>query len=259
MQDKYTKKFSNILQIDIIKGLAIISVILLHTIPENILIKTFSVFYIWQAVPIFLIIMGITLNISLSRKVHTNILQIYKQYILSRVKRLIPPFAIIFLISLCWGIYHNNFYIGWFSLIGLLPVSGHGNYFISLLFQFMFVAPLIFLVYKKSPKLMLIIMFSIDILFQLIAPHISIFKVYPYLYSACILRYFSAIALGLYVSEELLNRKYIDVMSKKNRFILVGIPISVTYLFITNLTQSFFLFSDAWRSQNVISFFIRCC
>lgn len=42
--------------IDFIKGLAAISVILLHTLPKSVLYDTLAVYHIWQAVPIFLFI-----------------------------------------------------------------------------------------------------------------------------------------------------------------------------------------------------------
>jgi peptidoglycan/LPS O-acetylase OafA/YrhL len=246
-----------ILQIDLIKGLAMISVILLHTLPRPILIQTYSQFHIWQAVPIFFILMGITSGISFSRRGYTRIKQIYsRKYFLRKFERLIVPFLTVFLISLVWGIYHNNFYIGWLSLIGKLPVSGPGNYFVSIVLQYIFIFPLIYILYKKSPNLMLITLFSIDFLFQLVAPYLAIFDNVPYLYGACIFRYFSAIALGLYISEDLLTSRHIELLSKKNRFILVGVPISIVYLFMARFTrQPFFLFSEARGFQNVISFF----
>lgn len=49
-------KASHLDYIDLIKGLASISVVLLHTIPESYLIKSFAVYHIWQAVPVFLFI-----------------------------------------------------------------------------------------------------------------------------------------------------------------------------------------------------------
>ena len=42
--------------IDYVKGLAAISVILLHTLPESILRSSFAVYHIWQAVPIFIFV-----------------------------------------------------------------------------------------------------------------------------------------------------------------------------------------------------------
>ena len=42
--------------IDFVKGIAAISVILLHTLPESVLYRSFAVYHIWQAVPVFLFI-----------------------------------------------------------------------------------------------------------------------------------------------------------------------------------------------------------
>ena len=47
---------THIEEVDFIKGLAAISVILLHTLPVIVLKGTFAVFHIWQAVPMFLFI-----------------------------------------------------------------------------------------------------------------------------------------------------------------------------------------------------------
>ena len=49
-------KQSYLEQIDFIKGLAAVSVILLHTLPLSVLYGSFAVYHIWQAVPIFLFI-----------------------------------------------------------------------------------------------------------------------------------------------------------------------------------------------------------
>lgn len=42
--------------VDFVKGLAAISVILLHTLPKSILKNSFAVYHIWQAVPIFIFV-----------------------------------------------------------------------------------------------------------------------------------------------------------------------------------------------------------
>jgi len=42
--------------VDFVKGIAAVSVVLLHTIPVSVLKGTFAVFHIWQAVPIFIFI-----------------------------------------------------------------------------------------------------------------------------------------------------------------------------------------------------------
>jgi len=245
-----SKESTYILQIDLMKGLCIIAVILLHTFPSNILISTFSQFHIWQAVPIFFILMGITTNISFNNK--TSLYS--KKYFINKFKRIMVPYIAIFLISLIWGIIHKDYYIGWLWLIGFLPVTGPGNYFVSIMLQHIIIIPMIYHLFLKFPKSIIIILFSLDIFFQLIAPYITILETYPYLYSACILRYFSAIALGLYISKS--SIKLIDIEYKSVNWLSIGFIISALYLFMARFeTQPFPLFLDSWGSQNIISFF----
>lgn len=90
-------------QIDFLKALAIISVIILHSLPRTILILTFSQFHIWQAVPILIILMGITSGISFTRMYSRYERIKYKAYFTNRIKRIVIPFLIIFIISLIGG------------------------------------------------------------------------------------------------------------------------------------------------------------
>jgi len=244
-------------QIDLLKGFAIVSVILLHTIPSSLLIKTFSQFYIWQAVPIFFILMGFTSMLSFSHKKFNNIKSFYwENYLIGKFRRIFVPFLITFFVSLLFGIYSGKYYIGFGYFIGFLPVTGPGNYFVFMLFQYIFIAPFIYLFYQKQPKIMLITFFLIDISFQLITPYISIFNNNPYLYSANILRYFSAIALGFYICDDFMKNGYVKIMSRKNEFMLIGFCISIIYLFLARFTwQPFPLFPELWGFQNVLSFF----
>lgn len=243
-------------QLDLIKGVAIISVILLHTLPRNILVAIFAHFHIWQAVPVFFILIGITLAISYSRREAGKIGQIYsKSYFLSRVERVVIPFIIIFLVSLTFGICRGDFYVGWLYILGRLPVIGNGNYFVSILLQYILIAPLIYFFYRKSPWASIATLFLIELVFQLLTPYISAFHQTKYLYSSCIFRYFSAIAIGLHISDDLLTKGRINLLARKNMFILVGFPVSIAYLIMARTTaQPFPLFWDQSNFQNLISF-----
>ena len=247
---------SYIPQIDLLKGVAIISVIIQHSVTKNQLSQTLSQFHIWQAIPIFFIVMGFTSMIYFSQK-KINIRSFdWSNYLAGRYTRILIPYLIIFFISLLYGIYHNKYYFGLGYFIGLLPVSGPGAYFNSILFQYIFISPFIYFFYQKSPKYMLIALFSMDILFELIAPHISIFVNDSRFYSASIFRYFSAIALGYYISDEYIKHKSIKIMGNKNKFILIGFLISVIYLFLAIFSkQPFPLFFEQWRTQNPLGFF----
>ncbi|WP_367121908.1 acyltransferase family protein [Methanohalophilus sp. DAL1] len=90
-------------QIDILKGFAIISVILLHTWPRELLLITGAPFHIWQAVPIFIIIAGYVGALSYKRHQNSTLLQLYSIRLLSRrIKRIIVPFIVVFTIQIIY-------------------------------------------------------------------------------------------------------------------------------------------------------------
>ncbi|MFZ3385362.1 MAG: acyltransferase family protein, partial [Candidatus Methanoperedens sp.] len=103
---------SYIPQIDLLKGVAIISVIIQHSVTKNQLSQTLSQFHIWQAIPIFFIVMGFTSMIYFSQK-KINIMSFdWSNYLAGRYTRILIPYLIIFFISLLYGIYHNKYYFG---------------------------------------------------------------------------------------------------------------------------------------------------
>jgi hypothetical protein len=78
-------------QLDVIKCLAIISVVILHSIPTFILKETFYQFYIGQAVIILITLMGVTMVISFDRSNSIKLkktLSLYAEYIPKRILRL---------------------------------------------------------------------------------------------------------------------------------------------------------------------------
>ena len=86
-------------QIDLLKGLAIISVILLHTWPEKVLLITGAPFHIWQAVPVFILIAGYVGTLSYKRRDTARLRQCYGRSLLShRFKRILVPFTLLFII-----------------------------------------------------------------------------------------------------------------------------------------------------------------
>lgn len=228
-------------QLDFIKGFAAISVIVLHSVPIVILEKTYSVFHIWQAVPLFIIIMGFNLIYSKNAPLY-SINYFYKRY-----KRIIEPFLLVFILSLIFGFifYREEYYVGWMNLIGLMPKSGAGNYYITILIQFIFLAPILYWSFKKNPKLTIFTFFLIDILFQVLAMR---FITNGYIYSGSIFRYFSALSIGMWIAKDF------DLKSKSNIWIIAGCLVSVTYLFIGN-TFDIPLFNESWKTQNLLSFF----
>lgn len=242
--------------IDVLKGLAIISVILLHTITDKLLKFTLYPFHIYQAVPVFMVLAGLTLMFTFGNADPKSFKSYYNlKYFNKKILRLVYPFLIILIISLLYGLWDRSYYLGILSIAGYLPVTGPGNYYISLLLEFIIIAPFIAYFYRKNPGLLLASMVLIDLGFQLIAPHIGLFSGDSYIYRACILRYFSAIALGLLISDEFSREGHIDLMNKRYRPVLLMLPISILYISIGMFVgQPFPLFKPEWGTQNILSF-----
>ncbi len=231
-------------QVDYIKCFATISVIVLHSVPVEILTSAFSVFHIWQAVPIFIIVMGFNLSSSKKDPVYSV------NYFLDRYKRIVKPFLLIFLISLGFGLsfYRDGLHLGWMNVIGLMPKSGPGNYYITILLQFIFAAPVIYWAFKRKPELTVVSLFLIDILFQFFAMNSDFFQGNKYLYSSSLFRYLSALAIGMWLAKDY------SVKSKRNRWTIAGSVFSACYLLLGNV-YSVFVFNEGWATQNIFSFF----
>ncbi|MFC1945686.1 acyltransferase family protein [Chloroflexota bacterium] len=247
-------------QIDALKGLAIISVLLLHTIPRNWLINIYAHYHIWQAVPVFFILLGITTAIYYQRHAlnrQWKVGEIYSwAYFLNRSERFLLAFVIIFAISLCYGIFQGGFYFGPLYIMGRLPVIGPGNYFASILIQFALVSPLLYFCYIRYPRITVLSMIALEIVFQVVVTYVPLFAETKYLYSGCILRYFTAIALGLYISTGLLKENSAGLLARRNWFILAIVPLSLWYLWLARTSQQPFpLFWSQSSFQNVIAHF----
>lgn len=259
------KNISHIPQIDAVKALAIIGVLLTHQMNVPMLMRTYAQFHLNQTVIIFFILMGLTLTISVSKIKGNSLRDFYTySYFKKRISRLILPFIFIFLLSLILGlIYHKPLYFGYFSLIGLMPFSGPGNYFFSIIIEFIICGPLIYYFYKKNPQVTLLVLYLLNFLFEIAAPHINIIAAHPYLYSAAIFRYLFAIGLGLYISDEYLTKKHINLFNKNNSLLLLLLPFSIFYLYLGRFSWQPLLFlNNDWGTHNLFAvpfiFFITC-
>ncbi len=181
--------------IDYIKGLAIISVLLLHLLPEQ---TTPAVIWIVisQAVPTFMLVMGF--NAALSSRMRPRSI---RDYLKTRAKRILPFFAAAFAASLALGLALNiPIRIGGQQLIGYFPVPGAGNYFIPLVFQFVLLFPLMHYIYRRSPKASLLAFFGLNIAFE--AGKIAGIQGIAVVYQYCIARFLALIWIGFFLAEK---------------------------------------------------------
>lgn len=271
------------LAIDLIKAMAIILVIFGHTfsytqpttdiIPSTtqgavptpslqkldlnqIIIKwmTYSGLSTQQVVPIFIFLMGLNYGMSYTRKKYVNLKQIYSiDEFTKRFKRFLLPFTVAFLSSIIIGmlilLFAGNWviYLGPYLLAGFLPINGPGNYFISIIFEFLVVFPLMYIAYLRHPKLLILGSFLFALMFELL-------RLPSEIYSISIIRFFPLIALGLYMSTDQ------KLFAKRNRWlfplgIFSGIYIVLVNQFDYNFTVFGISFAQMTKSQNLFSCF----
>lgn len=179
--------------VDVLKGLAIISVVLLHAfeLPQPL----FG--FLDLAVPLFILLMAF--NFAISWKRNSNL----KRYFVRRAKRLLPAFAITWIGVVMLALLLNvPMRFGGQQLIGFFPVAGAGNYFIPLVFEFALVAPLLYMAYRRSKPGSLA-------LFMLLWFSFLFFKFAWFTYSYNLLRFLPIIWLGFFFSEKSLLKRNI--------------------------------------------------
>jgi hypothetical protein len=178
------------LQIDLVKGVAIVSVLFLHALPKQELLQSYAVFHIWQAVPVFMVVMGLNLGFSGSGKLpelHTLYNRVYFQ---KKAARIFLPFLLMFIFSLviglCWILFYKTDILTFnvYSFVGVLPVSGKGNYFITLLLESIFFLPVMGYTFKRWPLLSSTVFTLLEVAFLLVSKHVILFNQDKYLYDA---------------------------------------------------------------------------
>lgn len=142
-----SKAFTHLDSIDFVKGLAAISVILLHTLPGEVLRGTLAIYHIWQAVPIF-IFLSFFLGFRHLEKTGDTIKAYYSK---KRMKKLFMrvwlPLIIlaVFESILFLGLGDNNRALRCLLCYG----NGPGKYYIWCYMQIWLLIPIIFFLLKK--------------------------------------------------------------------------------------------------------------
>jgi peptidoglycan/LPS O-acetylase OafA/YrhL len=234
-------------QIDILKGLAIISVILIHVYNNNFLLLIGAPFYLMQAVPVFLLLAAFNNGFALSSVRKITLEQCYDlSVIFRRLKRLMVPYLVVWIFQLLlvlWfleseiDIYlqdpNHFFYNGfnWFFNF-LSGANGPGHYFIPLVVQLIFLVPLFYYLALRSPNLMLVFAFILDLVLECIA---VVSGMPQWLYGILLIRYIFMCALGVWLVFQ------VRVMT---RWILAAGLLSALYIFaVSYLKFQFWIFS----------------
>ena len=86
--------------IDILKALAIIAVILLHSLQRDVLFLTGSPYHIWQTVPLFMLLAGYNTANSYKVRKYESLNQFYNISLMyKKLQRLIYPFLLVWIVQ----------------------------------------------------------------------------------------------------------------------------------------------------------------
>lgn len=237
-------------QIDVIKGIAIILVVLNHlpeywdTYNHNLILRNFITTHNF---PILIILMGLNYGTSFKRRGLNGIKDIYsKDYFIRIYERFVFPFFLIYLLSFFLLLIEENIggYIAYVKglvigetpksayFLGLIPHNSPGNEFIFVLFEFLLIFPLIYKMYIRNQKFTLITCFLINVFTEIYL--IDNYENYL-LANQFFFRIIFLIMLGLWISD---NH---DIFSKRNFFLIPGIIVGSSYLFFISFKPSDYL------------------
>ncbi len=230
--------------IDIMKGISILLVIIIHSLKDDTLRAIGGPFFILQAVPVFLIISGYNHSQSYSRSGILSLKDFYRPYmLLKKFYRLLPIALIVYALQAAVTPDERSFF---FYLIGR---GGFGGYYISIMIQAIFILPILFWFSRKTTPL---IMLGGSFIINLFYEYSFYYWEFPsYLYRLLVFRYFFALALGVWYFFDR-NRSYSKKLTLVAAFFSVCYLISVHYF---EWSVPFYSFGTSWRGQNPLSFF----
>ena len=220
-----------LLQIDLLKALAITSVVVTHSLTADQL-RTASVFTIEQAVPVFFLVMAFSAKQSFDRTSSAASLgEIYRSgYLPRRFKRLLGPLFVAVVLSVALGVLRGApLYFGPRTLLLYWPVPLRGQFFITITILFVAFAPVLYAAYRRAPEFTVLGCVAADVAFEAVASHVPVFAHTYYLYQIVPLRFAALFALGMWLTDDA------HPWSRRNWFIYPSAVASIVFLLVYGL------------------------
>ena len=230
-------------QIDFLKAFAIITVVFLHTFFDSFLLRIGSPYYLWHAIPIFIMIAGFTGAYAYKRYGSTTLKQCYDPLtIIRRYKRLLIPFFLCWIIEI---IIVYNISTDRLDLVSFIPNFltggfGYGAYFIPVILQSILIFPLLYLLALRNPERMVIIALILTIIFDAIVFLIGWDTNQT---SQIYFRYLFAGALGVWI---------VTSEKRNNIWLIIGGIISLFYITVCCYTPVFSAFPDYYGYTGIL-------
>lgn len=215
---KSTSTSNRLVAIDYLKAIAIVLVIITHSITQEKRLKYYGPFWIDMAVPIFMIISGFTYSMSADRnKIKTLYQWFCWKSIAPKLQRIVLPYIIMIIIETIVLMLFSPKSIK-YLLIGYVTGGwGPGSYYFPILIQFLVMFPLIFLIFKKSPVIAVVLTFVLHLTFDIVSN--TLLADWPYIdwfYRLLIFRYNAFIVTGIalyYYREKIFERRSLVFIS----------------------------------------------
>jgi peptidoglycan/LPS O-acetylase OafA/YrhL len=199
---------------DVLKAAAIVAVVALHSLSPTALDQSFAAFHIWQAVPVFLVLLGLNGAQSAQRRG----VSYDRAYWVSRGQRIVLPVLIVLALDTAEALARHNGSDWGLAAIGRLPDTGPGNYFVVVMLQFVLVWPLLWRAWARSPVATLVGLVAAEAAFDIAMRVIEPTGTGAFLARACLLHYLATIGLGMWLA------------TRSRRLIYAAAAVAIVYL-----------------------------
>lgn len=238
--------------VDYLKAIAIVLVIINHSLTDTKKLNLGGPFWISMAVPIFMIVSGFTYSMSSERRNIESFKEYFnKDLMKTRLSRLIIPYLIIFILELLFifivPIKFPSMNIDLKLPISLLFLSGGigpGSYYFPILIQLLFLFPFMLFFFKKSKGGSIAFFFLAQLIFDML---LNIIPIPGRLYRLLIFRYLAFIIMGitLYYKKD------------KNNISLIILALSSTiYIWIVNYSNYIPKLFTNWTGTSLPTVFL---
>lgn len=231
---------------DVLKALAIISVILLHSLTFKTELKILAPYHIKQAVPVFMILTGYNTARSYQKRGFKTLPQFYEfNYLRKRLERLIYPFVFIWLLQmLILFLFTDKLDLSLFIRSFFRGGRGPGSYFVPIIVQTTLLLPFIYLFLKKNKKQPVLIMFLVSLGLELFS---RLTDMGAASYRLLVFRYVFALTLGVWLAmnDKKVNCKWLAFLS----------IVSFIYITAVNYFDWIFIMEKYWEGSHAPAYF----
>ena len=202
--------------LDVVKGICIFFVIMTHyTFSKHQRADMFFFLWVGMAVPIFMIITGYVYSKSYEKNKINSFTEAYSTInLIPRLLRFTVPYAMAYLaeIILKFTMERHKFHLSKIFLKFFCGGEGYGSYYIPVMFQFIFLFPVIYFIVKKKGFWGVIICGAINAAYEVMT---GIYVIGKPAYLILVFRFILVIAFGCYVAlnEEIQTKKLWAILS----------------------------------------------